>query len=244
MSRFYPALSDTRTCMKCNSACALFGQIDEETSWFGWCTLCNKTWHNRRAESMLLAVNWEFKRRSLAALTGNNATALKTFTFLQTNIDCVKHSIQLRHHLNIQVLVWLCCPLAWFYESDSEAEAERIQHPVLRTLQETFILSRTFKTMCFPCPISDRSWTLLHAVCSYLRWPWTAHICDSNPRREHAWHLFRWAHTTTHGYEMKQQKNGFLSEIHLQNGNATSSTTNKDNKFIGGSLANAGFLNQ
>ena len=49
--------------------------------------------------------------------------------------------------------------------------------------------------MCFPCPISDRSWTLLHAICSYIRWPWTAHICDNNPRREHAWHLFRWAHS-------------------------------------------------
>ena len=154
MYRFYPALSDTRTCKRCNSACALFGQIDEETSWFGWCTLCNGTWHNRRAESMLLAVNREFKRYSLAALTGNNATALRTFTFLQTNIDCVKHSIQLRHHLNIQVLMWICCPLAWFYVRVDDlgpylaAEAERLQHPVLRTLQETFILSKTFKQKC------------------------------------------------------------------------------------------------
>ena len=200
MSRFYPALDDTRACTRCNSACALYGQIDEETSWFGWCTLCNKTWHNRHIEGILLAVNWDFKRRSLVALTENNATALKIFTFLQTNTDCVKHSIQFRHHLNIQVLMWLSCPLAWIYVhfdnlgSYLAAEAERIQHPVLRTLQETFILSRTFKTRCFPCLISDRSWTLLHAICSYIRWPWTAHICDNNPRREHAWHMFRWAH--------------------------------------------------
>ena len=192
MSRFYPALGDTRTCTRCNSACALFGQIDEETSWFGWCTICDKTWHNRRVEGILLAVNRDFKRRSLAALTGNNATALTAFTFLQTNIDCVKHSIQLRHHLNIQVLMWICCPLAWFYvQLDNlgpylAAEAERIQHPVLRTLQETFILSKTFKTMCFPCPISGRlfegplSCTLLHAICSYIRWPWTAHGCGKN----------------------------------------------------------------
>ena len=188
MSRFYPALSDTRTCMKCNSACALFGQIDEETSWFGWCTLCNKTWHNRRAESMLLAVNWEFKRRSLAALTGNNATALKTFTFLQTNIDCVKHSIQLRHRLDIQVLVWICCPLRWFYVPFDNlgqylaAEAARI--PALRTLQETFIHSKTFETMCFPCAVYDRMfeahrWTLLHAICLYIRQPRTAHCCGN-----------------------------------------------------------------
>ena len=77
MSRFYPALDDTKACTRCNSACALYGQIDEETSWFGWCTLCNKTWHNRHIEGILLAVNWDFKRRSLAALTENNATALK-----------------------------------------------------------------------------------------------------------------------------------------------------------------------
>ena len=47
----------------------------------------------------------------------------------------------------------------------------------------------------------------------------------------------------THGSGMKQQKNGFMSVIHQHNGNATASTTNKDNRFIGGSLANAGFLN-
>ena len=198
MSRFYHALNDPITCTRCNSVCALFGQIDEETSWFGWCTICNDTWHNRRIEGILLAVNRDFTRRSLAALTGNNATALTAFTFLQTNIDCVKHSIQLRHHLNIQVLMWICCPLAWFYVQVNNlgpylaAEAERIQHPVLRTLQETLILSKTFKTMRFPCPISGRlfeaplSWTLLHAICSYIRRPWTAHNCGNIPHREHA----------------------------------------------------------
>ena len=244
MSRYacYHALGDPRTCTRCNSLCALFGQVDVETSWFGWCTMCNETWRNRRIEGILLSVNRDFAQRSLAALIGNNTTASITFTFLQTNIDCVKHSRQLRHHLSIQVLMWLCCPLEWWYESDSEAEEERIQHPVLRTLQETPISSRTFKTMCFPCPISDSSWTLLHAVCLYLRWPRTTHICDSNPRREHAWHLFRWAHNPWVWNETT--KECFLSEIHLQNGNATSSTTNKDNRFIGGSLANAGFLNQ
>ena len=194
MSRFYHALNDPRTCTRCNSVCALFGQIDEETSWFGWCTLCNDTWHNRRAEGILFSVNRDSARRSLAALTGNDTTASTALTFLQTNIDCVKHNKQLRHHLNIQVLTWLCCPLAWFYESDSEAEEERIQHPVLRTLQETFIRSKTFKTMCFPCPIFDISWTLLHAVCAYINGPLTTHVCDNIPRREHAWHLFRWAH--------------------------------------------------
>ena len=141
MSRFYHALNDPRTCKRCNSACALFGQIDEKTSWFGWCTLCNDTWHNRRTEGTLFSVNRDFARRSLAALIGNDTTTSIVLTFLQINIDCVKHNKQLRHHLNIQVLTWLCCPLAWFYESDSEAEEERIQHPVLRTLQETFIRS-------------------------------------------------------------------------------------------------------
>ena len=147
MSRFYHVLNDPRTCTRCNSACALYGQKDVETSWFGWCTLCNDVWHNRRMEGTLFSISRDFARRSLAALTGNTRTASITLTFLQTNIYCVKQSKQLEHHLNIQVLMWLCCPLAWFYESDSEAEEERIQHPVLRTLQETFIRSKTFKTM-------------------------------------------------------------------------------------------------
>ena len=122
MSRCYHALSDPRTCTRCNSLCALFGQIDVETSWFGWCTMCNNTWHNRRIEGILLSVSRDFARRSLAALIGNKTTASTALAFLQTNTDCVKHSRQLRHHLNIQVLMWLCCPLEWWYESDSEAE--------------------------------------------------------------------------------------------------------------------------
>ena len=194
MSRFYHALKDPRTCTKCNSACAIFGQIDVETSWFGWCTLCNSTWHNRRIESILFSVNRDFARRSLVALIGNGKTASIILTFLMISVYCVKYNRQLRHRLNIQVLMWLCCPLAWHYESDSEAEDERIQHPVLRTLQETFICSRTFKAMCFPCPAWEGSWTLLHAVCVYVTGPLTAHDCGNLPNREHAWHLFRWAH--------------------------------------------------
>ena len=194
MSRFYHVLNDPRTCLKCNSACAIFGQIDEETSWFGWCTLCNKTWHNRRIEGILFAVNRDFARRSLAALTGNEGNALTTLAFLKISVDCIKYNRHLRHRLEIQVLMWLCCPLAWFYESDSEAEEERIQHPVLRTLQETFIRSETFKAICFPCPVHDKSWTLLHAVCVYVIGPLTAHNCGNFPNREHAWHMFRWAH--------------------------------------------------
>ena len=194
MSRFYHALKDPRTCTKCNSACAIFGQIDVETSWFGWCTLCNSTWHNRRIESILFSVNRDSARRSLVALIGNKRTASITLTFLMIGVYCVKYNRQLRHRLNIQVLMWLCCPLAWHYESDSEAEDERIQHPVLRTLQETFICSRTFKAMCFPCPAWEGSWTLLHAVCVYVTGPLAAHDCGNFPNREHAWHLFRWAH--------------------------------------------------
>ena len=47
-SRHYHALSDPRTCARRNSLCALFGHRDVETSWFGWCVMCNATWHNRR----------------------------------------------------------------------------------------------------------------------------------------------------------------------------------------------------
>ena len=156
--------------------------------------MCNATWHNRRTEGILFSVSPDFARRSLASLVGNYMAASIIFAFLQTSVGCIKHNRLLRHYLNVRALMWICCPLEWWYESDSEAEEERIQHPVLRTLQETAISSKTFTTMCFPCSISARSWTLLHAVCSYLRWPWTAHICDSNSRREHAWQVFRWAH--------------------------------------------------
>lgn len=194
MSRQYHVLGDLRTCARCDSRCALFGQRDPETAWFGWCVLCNTTWRNRRIESVLLSVSRDFALRSLVALLGNNTAASVTLTFLQTSVLCVKYNILLRHHLDLRLLMWLCCPLEWWYESDSEGEEERIRRPVLRTLHETFISSRAFTAMCFPCPMSRRYWTLLHAVCSYLRRSQTAHTCDSSPRREHAWHLFRWAH--------------------------------------------------
>ena len=204
--------------------------------------MCNNTWHNRRIEGILLSVSRDFARRSLAALIGNKTTASTALAFLQTNTDCVKHSRQLRHHLNIQVLMWLCCPLEWWYESDSEAEEERIQHPVLRTLQETPFPHERSKQCAFHAQyLTD------HGHCC-MRYAHTSdglgHLTSATATRVESMHGTCLDGLTTHGYGMKQQKNGFLSEIHLQNGNATSSTTNKDNRFIGGSLANAGFLNQ
>ena len=133
-----------------------------------------------------MSVSRDFALRSLAALLGNNTAASVTLTFLQTIVGCVKYNILLRHHLNLCVLLWLCCPLEWWHESDSEAEEERIRRPVLRTLHETAISSRAFETLCFPCPVSDRSWTLLHAVCSYLRRSQTAHTCDQQLEKEQA----------------------------------------------------------
>ena len=138
---------------------------------------------------MILAVNREFKQYSLTALTGSNATALKTLTFLQTNIDCVRHSIQLCHNLDIQVLEWICCPLRWFYVpfdnlgQHMAAAAARARLPVLRTLQENPINSKTFEEMCFPCAVYGRrfkafKWTLLQAICLYIRKPRTAHYCS------------------------------------------------------------------
>ena len=187
MSRQYHVLGDTRTCTRCDSPCALFGQRDVETSWFGWCVLCNTTWHNRRIESVLTSVSRNFGLRSLAALVGDKKAASVTLTFLQTSVCCVKYNNLLRHYLNVRVLMWLCCPLEWWYEEDSEAEEERIRRPVLRTLHETAISSRAFKAMCFPCIQSkDRSWTLLHAVCSYLRRSQTAHTCDKKLEKEQA----------------------------------------------------------
>ena len=62
------------------------------------------------------------------------------------------------------------------------AEAARI--PALRTLQENFIHSKTFETMCFPCALYGKlfeahRWTLLHAICLYIRQPRTAHCCSN-----------------------------------------------------------------
>ena len=190
MSRFYHVLNDPRKCIKCNAACAIFGERDPETSWHYWCTLCNKTWHNRNIESTLFAVSRTFAKHSIATLVGGENTALAVLTFLQISIDCIRYNYHLRHRLETQVLEWICCPLAWYYESDRE----RIFHPTLRTLQETFIHSTTFKATCFPCSGSDKPWTLLHAVCTFVKNSSTTHSCGTFPKRERTWRMFRWAH--------------------------------------------------
>ena len=192
MSRFHHVLNDPRSCVKCRAACAIFSQRDPETSWHYWCTLCSWTWHNRRIESTLFAVNQTFAKHSIAALVREESNALAVLTFLQISIDCIRYNYNLRHRLEIQVLEWICCPLA--YESDSEAGRERIHHPTLRTLQETFIHSTTFKAACFPCSVNDKPWTLLHAVCTFVKKSSTTHFCGNCPKRERTWRMFRWAH--------------------------------------------------
>ena len=180
--------------MKCKAACAIFGQRDPETSWQYWCTLCNQTWHNRHIENTLFMVCRNFAKHSLATLVGGENNALAILDFLQISTECIRYNYDLRHRLEIQVLEWICCPLAWYYESDSEAERERIQRPVLRTLQETFIRSATFRATCFPCSVKGKAWTLLHAVCTFVKKSTTAHSCNRPPKRERTWHIFRWAH--------------------------------------------------
>ena len=86
----------------------------------------------------------KFALRLLGALVGNETAAFVIYAYLQTSVACVEHNTLLRHALNLRLLLWLCCPLEWWYESDSEAEEERMRRPVFRTLQETYIFSPAF----------------------------------------------------------------------------------------------------
>ena len=158
-----------------------------------------KTGNSNAKSSPLFKINEHlphrnFAKYSLATIVGSENNAVTILAFLQISTECIRYNYDLRHRLEVQVLEWLCCPLAWYYESDSEAEIERIQHPVLRTLQETFICSATFKATCFPCSVKEKPWTLLHAVCTFVKKSTTVHSCSCSPKRERTWHIFRWAH--------------------------------------------------
>ena len=187
MSRFYHALGDQRKCTKCKAACAIFGQGD---SWRYWCTPCNQTWHNRRIENTLFMVCRDFAKYSLTALVGSENNTVTILAFLQISTECIRYNFDLRHRLEVQMIEWLCCPIAWYYET----EIESIQRPTLRTLQETLICSATFRATCFPCSVTEKPWTLLHAVCTFVKKLTTVHSCGCPPKRERTWHLFRWAH--------------------------------------------------
>ena len=241
MARFYHALSDQRRCTKCKAACAIFGQRDPETSWQGWCTPCNRTWHNRRIETTIFMVCRNFAKHSLATLVGSENNAVTILAFLQISSECIRYTYDLRHRLEVQVLEWLCCPLAWFYESDSEAEMERIQRPVLRSLQETFIGSAAFEATCFPCLARGEPWTLLHAICTFVRKSTAVHSCC--PPQSVNVHGTYSDGLTILGCGMKQQMNTSISTIHQKNGNANSFTERNKNS-ITGQLEKDGFWNQ
>ena len=161
--------------------------------------------------------------------------------FLQISSECIRYTYDLRHRLEVQVLEWLCCPLAWYYESDSEAEIERIQHPVLRTLQETFICSATFKATCFPCSVKEKPWTLLHAVCTFVKnQQLSTPVAAPQSVNVHGTYS---GGPTILGCGMQQPMNTSISTIHQQNGSANSSTKKSKNSSTG-QLEKDGFLNQ
>ena len=177
MARFYLALGDPRRCTKCKAACAIFGQRDPETSWQGWCTPCNRTWHNRRIETTLFTVCRNFAKHSLATLVGSENNAATALAFLQISSECIRYVYDLRHRLELQVLEWLCCPRGWYSE-------ERIQRLVLQSLQEIFIGSAAFEATCFPCLARGKPWTLLHAICTFVNKTTVVHSCSPPPKRE------------------------------------------------------------
>lgn len=70
---------------------------------------------------------------------GLNADACKLVRlFLNLSPSALRTAVYLRHRFRTAQLLWLTTPMEWYLEDDPEAENERLEHPILRTLTQVF----------------------------------------------------------------------------------------------------------
>ena len=161
MSRYYDKLTDDESrCNHCERRSQIFGDRDVDSGWKGYCRVCNKQWY-----SWYLAYNIRLCDRGcddnglFQMLQSHAAVEITTkFVLGPQRPEDVLMAASLRHLFALVQLSWLSCPLEWYYEdTDSEAEEERRQRPILRTLREVTHVNCTFLSAC-----------LLDLVCTFL----------------------------------------------------------------------------
>ena len=121
----------------------------------------------------------------------------------------LRASVLLKHTFKLRQLLWLSAPANWWMEDTySEAEEERYEHPILRTLQEVGASSDAFvRSTCRHLHSrSETFFTLLDAISMYLTDPSDLHYDYEFPGKkcnivifsfdekhiEREWALYQW----------------------------------------------------
>ena len=215
---------DGRHCSRCGNRTQLFGSRDPVSGWCGYCRECNVQWYScqfdlclsscSRRFSALLLKAWGLKAEAEALIRkslGLCPSTLRTDTLF-------KHKLMLLH------LLWLTMPIEWEIESDSEGEDERYEFPILRTLKDVFISSKTFRWSVFAKRHSFvfRHVTLLDAVSMYLvdsdikvarkASRGCQHCCCNFPDStfddiylERCWQIWQWNHRLWFGHTLTNE---------------------------------------
>ena len=163
MSRYYDKLSDDgRRCIRCNRSCQIFGSIDVVSGWEGYCKVCNKLWYVWYMNTDIRLCDRGCRDKGLFHILRSRASVEITTKFVLGQCpEEVAMACSLKHLFALVQLSWLSCPLEWWYEdTDSSAEEERYQRPILRTLREVSVVCPSHKYIERP--------RLLDLVCMYL----------------------------------------------------------------------------
>ena len=144
MARFYLNLiPDNRRCRRCGRPSKLFGNVDRETGWTGWCEVCNADWRVR-----CFVGHCRCCRRSCSiaspVLCGMGfgipcsvAMKIKSYLFVDS---AIRHRVVMRSHKRaLQLLEWTSARLDWYLCEDSSEELSLDEQPMLWSLRHVHL---------------------------------------------------------------------------------------------------------
>ena len=161
---------DGRSCQRCHNRSEIFGAIDAETGWVGYCQECNAQWKACRFNCTLRSCSRKFASQFLTALGLRPSNCVCIRQCLGYCPSSIRTDLILMHKLNVLKVLCLAAPIMWYTEDDEEAEAHRLAFPCLRTLQDIFCDSDSFQRLAFGAfhRVVFGLPTLLDCVQSYL----------------------------------------------------------------------------
>ncbi len=206
---------DGRRCTRCMNRVQLFGCVDQESGWLGYCRECCAQWYQHAFNAALRACNRKCSVLLLRALGLNIDMSGRVRECVYRCPVVLRRSTIFRHKLQLQHVLWMSAPLYWWLEdTDSEAEEERYFQPTLRSLQEVHMNCKLpeFKRRCFLGLDQDvmRFATLLDGISAYLGGPFPSRdspesdvqevVQVGETHLERSWQMFWYGFDTSSRY--------------------------------------------
>ena len=154
MAHLYHKLGyDNRRCRCCNRPCKLFGQLDIETRWFGWCVICNHDWKHMFEVRRYLCcsrgcnVKEPFQMGALRYSKVNLARLILSY-FSQVSGAFIHSAIIFEHKRTLDKILWTNSRLDWFLADDSDDEFSLDDPLILASLRHECV-SAVACRMCY-----------------------------------------------------------------------------------------------